>query len=259
MIHRIEVIKARVEKRKEKIKVLKKGLKICTLNKEKIRCRIEKLKESNRKAQKKIKEIEYLFTNFGNQDGCDKLNIVEESQDQCDNEDGTTTTDPSTFVPEPIEGCKRVESLDSRFVKRAEKIRELRRVIAENRGKRDTTRLESKLRDLVEAQDKALYIRDKIECEFKPESPADSTSTSSTSTTPEPEIVVEETCEEKIDTIRTRIAGRKEKIAELRVLYHKHPTTQRQERIERLESKNERDFVRLGGFLKEKRVRENPQ
>ena len=123
--------------------------------------------------------------------------------------------------------------------------------------------MENKLRDLVEAQEKALYIRDKIECEFKPESPAESastsTSSSTTTSTSEPEIVVEETCEEKISTVRTRIADRKEKIAELRVLYHKHPTKQRQERIERLESKNERDFVRLGGFLKESRVRENPQ
>jgi uncharacterized protein YqfB (UPF0267 family) len=98
--------------------------------------------------------------------------------------------------------------LDARFVKRAEKITELRRVIAENKGKRDTSRLERKLADLVEAQEKALYIRDKIECEFKPESPAETTSSSSSTSTSEPEIVAEATCEEKIGTVRSRIAER---------------------------------------------------
>jgi len=73
----------------------------------------------------------------------------------------------------------------------------LKRVIAENRGKRDVSRLERKLNDLVEAQEKALYIRDKIECEFKPESPAEVVAE------PEPETVVEQTLEVKIDTVRT--------------------------------------------------------
>lgn len=119
----IEEIKRRIAKRSAKIKLLKKGLKICTLNKELIRQKIESLRVANKKAARKIRDIEYLYANFGT---CVPDPVEEE---------------PEPLIPEPIEGCKRVGSIDTRYVKRVNEIKRLKQLIKENAGK-DNSRIE---------------------------------------------------------------------------------------------------------------------
>lgn len=87
--------------------------------------------------------------------------------------------------------------------------------------------------------EQALYIRDKIDCDEKPEVIPE----------PTPEPVVEPP-KTPVQVIRERIARRKEKIAALREVCAKNPSLKRQQKIEHLEAQNEKDFIRLGGLLR---------
>jgi hypothetical protein len=226
MNRQIEEIRRRIQKRNDKIKVLKKGLKICTLNKELIRQKIESLKVANKKALKKLREIEWLYANFGT---CNNEQVEEE---------------PEPLIPEPIPGCKRVDSIDSRYTKRVHQIAKLKQVVKANPD-RDNRRALRKIARLEKANEQALYIRDKIDCDEKPEIEE---------VVAEPEPVAPVVPVDPIEKVRGRIARRKDKIRALREVCAKNPSLKRQQKLEHLEEQNEKDFIRLGGLLRKQKL-----
>jgi len=75
----------------------------------------------------------------------------------------------------------------------------LKKILAENKGKKDTRKLERKIKEMEEANERALFIRDKIDCEDKPEVPEPAPE-------PEPEPEPEAPKPTKIEGVRKRIA-----------------------------------------------------